>query len=81
MSNENKDRGFTNGEVMSMFESLQSGIGVVAEGVTALRADVDILKKDVSEIKTRLTSVEDVIKIIIPAHDKRITRLELKAAG
>ena len=76
-----KDRGFTNTEVVTLFESLKLSIEVVAEGVTSLQDDVHILKEDVSDIKVRLRTVEDAVKIAIPDLNKRVTQLELKAAS
>lgn len=76
-----KDRGFTSTEVGVLIEEFRGDVKLLAEGITALQADVHILKEDVCELKTDVKLIKDTIRIAIPDHEKRMTRLELKAAG
>jgi len=81
MSNKAKDSGFTNTEVGTLIEEFRGDIKLLAGGFSVMSKDIHDLKNDVGEIKTRLVTVEDAIKIALPTHEKRITSLELKAAG
>jgi|GEM_PF-3201265 len=77
----NQDRGFTSTEVGTLIEEFRGDIKLFAEGFSIMSGDIHNLKEDVHELKSDMKLVKDAIKIAIPAHDKRITRLELKAAG
>ena len=74
------DRPFTGTEVGALIESFRGDISVIGERVGTLCEDTAILKQDVSEIKTRLVTVEDVIRISIPEIYSRLSRLEARAA-
>ncbi|MBI3317014.1 MAG: hypothetical protein HYZ85_03290 [Candidatus Omnitrophica bacterium] len=69
---------YTSTEVGTILESLRSDISIIAESVITLRGDVDILKTDVKDIKVRLTTVEDTIRISLPDIYSRVKRLEVK---
>ena len=74
-----EDRPFTGTEVGAVLESLRNDISAIAEGQVALRADVDILRTDVGEIKDRLVIVEDTIRVSLPDIFRRLTHLEAKS--
>lgn len=76
-----KDRGFTSIQVGTLIEEFRGDIRLLAEGITTLQSDVHILKDDVSQLKTDVRLIKDTLRIAIPDHEKRMTRLELKAAG
>lgn len=69
------DKAFSGTEVGALIESFRQDISLLAEGQNALREDVSIIKQDVSEIKVRLTTVEDVIRVAIPQIHVRLSRL------
>ena len=77
---------FTAREVGVLVEDLKSDFRVVAEGLGALRTDMDEVKERLGgveerliSVETRLVAVEDVVGASIPDLAKRVTRLELKA--
>ena len=74
---------FTAAQVGTIVESIEGKLKVVAEGVTSLgermdrlEEDVQTLKEDNKEIKERLVRIEDAVRIAIPDHEKRISKLE-----
>ena len=73
-----EDRPFTGTEVGVLIESFRNDISIIAEDVSAIRIDVHILKTDVKDIKRRMITVEDVIRIAIPSINTRLSRLETK---
>ena len=82
MSKPRKERGsYSVTEVGTLIESLRNDISTIAEGQVALRADVDILKTDVREIKDRLILVEDTIRVSLPDIYRRLNRLGTKVFG
>ena len=70
--------GFTNNEVVTMFESLKSEIGIIAEGVSDLGGRMSSVKNRLSSVETEVRSLKDVIKVAIPVINQRIARLETK---
>lgn len=70
---------FTATEARALYESLTNQIALIAEPLNTICEDVAILKTDVSEIKTRLVTVEDAVRISIPDIYKRISALEARA--
>ena len=72
-----EDRPFTGTEVGSLIESFRDDISVVAEGVSAIRIDVNILKNDMQDLKRRMITVEDAVRIAFP----RLSRLGAKVFG
>jgi hypothetical protein len=73
-----EDRPFTGTEVGTLIKSLRDDISVVAEGVGAIRVDVNILKNDMQDLKRKMITVEDAIRISIPSINNRLSRLEAK---
>ena len=76
-----KDYGFTATEVGALVEELRGDIRLLAEGFGVMGGDIRILKDDVSILKTDVSLIKDTFRVTIPDPEKRITRLELKAAG
>ncbi len=72
------DKPFSGTEVAVLIESFRNDIALLAEGQNAIHEDVQILKQDTAEIKMRLTTVEDVIRVAIPQIHVRLSRLETK---
>ena len=70
---------FTAREVGVLVEELRSEFRVVSEVVLPLREDMAEVKDRLSAVESRLTSLEDVVRLSIPDHNRRITRLETKA--
>ena len=78
MSQINGKNTYTATEVGTLIESFQSKLGMIAEevqGFSKWRLKTD---SRLERIETRLTCVEDVIRIAIPAHEKRLKKLESK---
>ena len=63
-------------ETKALFESLHHSIRLIAEDQRTMRQDINILKEDVRDIKTRLTTVEDTLRIAIPDLYVRVKALE-----
>ena len=68
-------------EVGTLIESFRSDISIMAEQLNTVCEDISILKQDVGEIKNRLMTVEDVIRISLPDVYRRLNRLETKVFG
>ena len=73
-----QDRPFTATEVGTLIESFEGKLSAVAERVGSLCEDVHVLKTDVREIKDRLVTVEDTIRVSLPDIYRRITTVEAK---
>ena len=73
-----KDEPYSVTEVGTLIESFQSQLSVFGERLGSACEDIAVLKEDVGEIKTRLVTVEDVIRISLPDIYRRITTLEVK---
>ena len=79
MSNGKKNgKTFSATEVGTLIESLRSEFRVVAEGVLALRKDVDDLKSRVSALEVDMRLLKDVIRVAIPSMNVRLSNLEAK---
>jgi len=79
MANAQKDgKSFTITEVGTLVESLHNDISVIVEDMSSVKNDVSALKSDVHELKTDMKLVKDVIRVAIPNHEQRISRLEAK---
>ena len=79
MSEEN--RLFTATEVGTLVESFRKDLSVVADGVSMLlswKETVDGKLGKLDRIEERLICIEDVLRITIPSHGSRISRLESK---
>jgi len=74
------ERNFSSSEVMTMFGSLKNDIAIIAEGQGSLSQAVSVLKTDVSEIRKKLISVEDTIRLSLPNIFSRFSKLEFKAS-
>ena len=70
--------GFTNNEVVTMFESLKSEIGIIAEGVSDLGGRMSSVENRLSSVETEVKSLKDVMRVAIPTLSQRVTRLETK---
>ena len=76
-----EDHSFTATEVGTLVESFRRELSVVSEGVSMLlswKETVDGKLGKLDRIEQRLISIEDVIRIAIPNHESRISRLESK---
>ena len=69
---------FTAREVAVLFEQLRSEIRTIGEVLVPLPGRISVLEERVTNLETEVRSVIDVIRIAIPGHEKRITRLETK---
>ena len=69
---------FSPTEVGTLVESLRTDIRSVAEGVTLLRKDVDELKSRVSSLEVEVRSMKDVLRVAIPSINVRLANLEAK---
>lgn len=72
---------FTATEVGTLIESFRKELSVVSEGVCSLlswKETVDEKLGTLDRIEQRIICIEDVIRIVIPSHESRITRLESK---
>lgn len=76
-----ENNGFSNNEVAALIESFRHEISAVAEGVTALRVDMDDVKERLSNVEVRLVAVEDGVRIGFPAINKRLDRVEIRLDG
>ena len=65
---------YTPTEVGVLVESFQSQMSFVSERVGTLCEDMTEVKGRLSAVETRLTSLEDVVRLTLP----RITKLESK---
>jgi polyhydroxyalkanoate synthesis regulator phasin len=65
-------------EVGTLIESLRSEFRAVTEGVTALRKDVDELKSRVSALEVEVRLLKDVVRVAIPSINVRLSNLEAK---
>ena len=74
-----EDRPFSGTEVGTLIESFRNDFSIMAEKLDTVCQDVAILKIDVREIKVRLITVDDTIRIAIPDIYSRLTGLEAKA--
>lgn len=70
------DKTFTGTEVGALIESLRGDIALLAEGQIGIREDVAVLKRDVSSINLRLTTVEDAVRISLPDLYARVKALQ-----
>ena len=73
-----EDKFFTATEVGTLIEGFQGQLSVVAEGVVSLQNDMVEVKDRLTKLEVRVGSIEDVIRINIPGHERRITALESK---
>ena len=75
-----EEKYYTPTEVGTLIESFRDDLSLIAERVGTLSDDVAILKEDVKDIKVRLITVEDTIRIAIPDIYSRVKRLEVKVS-
>ena len=73
-----EDRPFSGTEVGALIESFRGEISAIAERLGIVCEDITVLKTDVGEIKNRLVTVEDTIRISLPNIYSRLSRLENK---
>ena len=67
---------YTAREVAALIEDLRSEFRTVSEVVIPLREDMMEVKERLSSLETEVRSLKDVIRIAIPDHAKRLTRIE-----
>ena len=67
---------FTAREVATLIEDLRSEFKVVLDVVVPLREDMLEVKERLSALETRMLSLEDVVRLAIPDHAKRLSRIE-----
>lgn len=78
MKPKREDKFYSPTEVGTLIESFRNDISIIAERTGTLCTDVTFLKSEVKEIKNRLITVEDVIRITIPSIHTRFSALESK---
>ena len=69
---------FTAREVAVLIEDLRGEFRAVSEVVFPLREDMIEVKERLSALETKVQSLDDVVRLAIPDHAKRISRLESK---
>lgn len=69
---------YSNTQVASLLEQIRSDFKSVTEVVIPLREDMDEVKKRLTSLENEMRSVKDVIRITLPNHENRISRLEKK---
>jgi len=69
---------YSSNEVSTLLESLRSEFRSVAEVVLPLREDMADVKTRLSAVETELVALRDVVRVAIPFHERRITKLESK---
>lgn len=67
---------FTAREVAALVEELKSDFRAVSEVVVPLREDMVEVKERLTKVEEQLTGMEDAVRIILPDHERRISRLE-----
>ena len=72
------NKSFTSTEVGTMLESLRSEFHTVSEVIIPMREDIAEIKDRLTAVETRLIRVEDIVRIAVPSHERRITALEVK---
>ena len=73
-----EDKPFSRTEVGSLIESFRHDVSFIAEKLVRVEEKVDVLQADVSELKTDMQFVKDVIRIEFPTIKSRVSRLEAK---
>ncbi len=73
-----KNGNYSTNEVATLVEDLKGEFRVVAEAVTGLRDDVDNLKDRMSAVELEVRTLKDVIKVELPAMNRRLSSLEAK---
>lgn len=73
------DRQFSATEVGALLESIRSDISIIAEKVDSLCIRMDRVENRLEKLEIEVRTIKDVIRIAIPDHERRISRLETKA--
>lgn len=79
MTQHPEDDVFTGTQVGAVLESLRHDMFLMAERLDTVCEDITVMKADIRELKTDMTTVKDVIRLTIPDIASRLTRLETKA--
>jgi len=69
---------FTAREVATLVEKLGGEFRTVSEVVLPLREDMAEVKERLTRVEERLTGVEDAVRLALPDHAKRLSRIESK---
>ena len=67
---------YTAGEVAVLVEGLRSDFRAVSEVVIPLREDMIEVKERLTSLENEVRSIKDVLRITLPDHAKRLTRIE-----
>ena len=74
-----EDERFSKTEVGSLIEAFRSDVSVIAEKVDDLSSRMGRVEERLEGVETKLLGVEDAVRIALPDHERRISRLESKA--
>ena len=69
---------FTSNEVAVLVEGLRSDFRAVTEGLTLLTERADKVEERLATLETKVDSLSDIVRVAIPNHEKRISKIEAK---
>ena len=78
MTNPREGKSFSNNEVMALVEEFKNSIQLIAEDTSSIREDMKEVKERLESVETKLKTVEDAVRITLPNHEKRISKIEAK---